>query len=171
MGRHPACCLILRIPIPRRTSLYPQSDAVLRDHRGLIRLSPGCPRPWGRLDTRYSPVRRSPAKLASKLPAAPRLACVKPVASVHPEPGSNSPLYNLVYSDPTPNRGPEVLSLNRTPRASYLRFLPSRFRNQRPASTSNTQGVDETPPWHGLHLQGRLPPEAVPLLVLLLCLM
>ena len=25
-------------------------------------------------------------------PAAPRLACVKPVASVHPEPGSNSPL-------------------------------------------------------------------------------
>ena len=27
--------------------------------------------------------------------AAPRLACVKPVASVHPEPGSNSSLYNL----------------------------------------------------------------------------
>ena len=26
---------------------------------------------------------------------APRLACVKPVASVHPEPGSNSSLYNL----------------------------------------------------------------------------
>ena len=25
--------------------------------------------------------------------AAPRLACVKPVASVHPEPGSNSSLY------------------------------------------------------------------------------
>ena len=25
----------------------------------------------------------------------PRLACVKPVASVHPEPGSNSPLYNI----------------------------------------------------------------------------
>ena len=27
--------------------------------------------------------------------AAPRLACVKPVASVHPEPGSNSPLFIL----------------------------------------------------------------------------
>ena len=26
-------------------------------------------------------------------PAAPRLACVRPVASVHPEPGSNSPLF------------------------------------------------------------------------------
>ena len=32
------------------------------------------------------------------LPAAPRLACVKPAASVHPEPGSNSSLYNLSFS-------------------------------------------------------------------------
>ena len=31
-------------------------------------------------------------------PAAPRLACVKPVASVHPEPGSNSPLFILFFS-------------------------------------------------------------------------
>ncbi len=33
------------------------------------------------------------------LPAAPRLACVKPVASVHPEPGSNSSLllYIAIY--------------------------------------------------------------------------
>ncbi|RXI22602.1 MAG: hypothetical protein C7K11_10405 [Candidatus Amulumruptor caecigallinarius] len=30
-------------------------------------------------------------------PAAPRLACVKPVASVHPEPGSNSPLYKYLF--------------------------------------------------------------------------
>ena len=30
------------------------------------------------------------------LPAAPRLACVKPAASVHPEPGSNSSLYILI---------------------------------------------------------------------------
>ena len=29
------------------------------------------------------------------LPAAPRLACVKPVASVHPEPGSHSSLFIL----------------------------------------------------------------------------
>ena len=29
--------------------------------------------------------------------AAPRLACVKPVASVHPEPGSNSPLFILFF--------------------------------------------------------------------------
>ena len=34
---------------------------------------------------------------AGRLPKqTPRLACVKPVASVHPEPGSNSSLYNLI---------------------------------------------------------------------------
>ena len=34
----------------------------------------------------------------SLLPVAPRLACVKPAASVHPEPGSNSPLL-FIFSD------------------------------------------------------------------------
>ena len=47
------------------------------------------------MHTCYSPVRRSPARKASFPPAAPRLACVKPAASVHPEPGSNSPLLNI----------------------------------------------------------------------------
>ena len=41
--------------------------------------------------TRYAPFRRSPSPIAGY--AAPRLACVKPPASVHPEPGSNSSLY------------------------------------------------------------------------------
>ena len=40
--------------------------------------------------TRYAPLRRSPPDIATR--AAPRLACVKPAASVHPEPGSNSSL-------------------------------------------------------------------------------
>ena len=44
------------------------------------------------MHTCYSPVRQSPAESASTLPDALRLACVKPAASVHPEPGSNSPL-------------------------------------------------------------------------------
>ena len=51
----------------------------------------------GRLHTCYSPVRRSPADIASYIPAAPRLACVKPVASVHPEPGSNSSLLLFLF--------------------------------------------------------------------------
>ena len=38
-------------------------------------------------------MRRSPPGIATC--AAPRLACVKPVASVHPEPGSNSSLFKL----------------------------------------------------------------------------
>ncbi|CEN42151.1 hypothetical protein CCYN49044_650001 [Capnocytophaga cynodegmi] len=36
--------------------------------------------------TRYAPVRRSQVPKHST----PRLACVRPAASVHPEPGSNS---------------------------------------------------------------------------------
>ena len=43
----------------------------------------------------YALLTRAPVaikKNRSSFHAAPRLACVKPVASVHPEPGSNSPL-------------------------------------------------------------------------------
>ena len=40
-------------------------------------------------------MRRSPTGIATL--AAPRLACVKPIASVHPEPGSNSPLLKLFF--------------------------------------------------------------------------
>ena len=53
-----------------------------------------CPPAYGRLPTRYSPVRHSvtnsssPKEIVSKCFV--RLACVKHAASVHPEPGSNS---------------------------------------------------------------------------------
>ena len=82
-------------PHPIAVNLCFTSDALYEEHRVLIRFSPGYALLRGRLDTRYSPVRRSPASIASYRSAAPRLACVKPVASVHPEPGSNSSLYNL----------------------------------------------------------------------------
>ena len=36
----------------------------------------------------------------SKLSYPVRLACIRPAASVHPEPGSNSPLYRIICSDP-----------------------------------------------------------------------
>ena len=63
------------------------------------------------MHTCYSPVRRSPADEASSIPAAPRLACVKPVASVHPEPGSNSSLlycscFLFSESKTSPSSGP-----------------------------------------------------------------
>ena len=80
-------------PHPLAINLCSTSDVLNGKHRVLIRLSPGYALLRGRLDTRYSPVRRSPSTKASFRYAAPRLACVKPVASVHPEPGSNSTLY------------------------------------------------------------------------------
>ena len=93
VGRYPANCLMERMPIYQRWifSKYPHAGPLL--HAVLVRLSPGYPPLIGKLHTRYSPVRRSPAGIAT--PAAPRLACVKPVASVHPEPGSNSSLFKL----------------------------------------------------------------------------
>ena len=83
------------MPIPVRPKPFLPGGCPPGMYGGLARLSPGCPPDGGRLHTCYSPVRRSPAAKASFRPAAPRLACVKPAASVHPEPGSNSPL--LVY--------------------------------------------------------------------------
>ena len=86
-------------PHPLAVNLCFTSDAIHEEHRVLIRISTGYALLRGRLDTRYSPVRRSPPPCASTRHAAPRLACVKPVASVHPEPGSNSSLYNLYVCD------------------------------------------------------------------------
>ena len=48
----------------------------------------------GRLHTRYAPVRRS----LNPKTYTPRLACVKPAASVHPEPGSNSSSYIVCFN-------------------------------------------------------------------------
>ena len=47
----------------------------------------------------YALLTRAPVAIKVLLPHdAPRLACVKPVASVHPEPGSNSSLLILFYT-------------------------------------------------------------------------
>ena len=53
--------------------------------------------------TCYAPFRRSPPTGIATRRAAPRLACVKPAASVHPEPGSNSSLYNLIFFSACPD--------------------------------------------------------------------
>ena len=85
------------MPIPVRPKPFLSRRCLHDIYAGLARLSAGCPPDRGRLHTCYSPVRRSPAGEASFSPAAPRLACVKPAASVHPEPGSNSPLFIVSY--------------------------------------------------------------------------
>ena len=82
-----------RMSIPCRISPLTKPgcpDSVLCGiRRNFFRLSPCC----GQVP--YVLLTRAPVAGRSKQaysPAAPRLACVKPAASVHPEPGSNSSL-------------------------------------------------------------------------------
>ena len=58
VGRYPACCLMVRIPIAV-LPIWHTRHAVRMHHRVLIRVSTGYPRDCGRLDTRYAPIRRS----------------------------------------------------------------------------------------------------------------
>ena len=70
--------------------------------------------------TCYAPLRRSPTSIATL--AAPRLACVKPAASVHPEPGSNSSLYKFYYLfvASEPDTRFEVVSKKLTFRSNFV---------------------------------------------------
>ena len=70
VGRHPACELMERIPIPY-LCISRGRHAESAQHRGLILISKGCPRVRGRLDTRYSPIRRSPSGVAETSPMLP----------------------------------------------------------------------------------------------------
>ena len=58
-------------------------------------ISPGYPPTAGGLHTRYAPVRHSHVPEGT---FTVRLACIRPAASVHPEPGSNSSLYIVVLN-------------------------------------------------------------------------
>ena len=64
----------------------------------------------------YALLTRAPVAIKVLLPHdAPRLACVKPVASVHPEPGSNSSLFKLFYHILAPEsvyRSPKSYSID-----------------------------------------------------------
>ena len=87
-------------PLPHQLANHPHAhpqppeflsldDAVVRSYGVLIRLSASYPPVEGRLHTCYAPLRHSRLHIAIKL--AVRLACIRLAASVHPEPGSNSP--------------------------------------------------------------------------------
>ena len=92
VGRYPANCLMERIPILYRNSLITKPGGHVMPSG--INLS------FERLSQSYRQVgyvllTRAPVAsfgLQANQTDAPRLACVKPVASVHPEPGSNSSL-------------------------------------------------------------------------------
>ena len=100
VGRYPANKLIGREPIRRRRNFQ---------RAAMQQLVPSwISRRFHRLSTGNGHVahalRTLPPVAARTLPprAAPRLACVKPAASVHPEPGSNSSLYIHCFSRSTP---------------------------------------------------------------------
>ena len=124
-------------PLPRRPAnatranpappkLWREGDAPLPLHGVLVSVSRGCPPVRGMSLTRYAPFRRSPAPVIADRPAAPRLACVRPAASVHPEPGSNSSLYNTTFVFfPCTGRSfprPEGAGSAGPARASFFRF-------------------------------------------------
>ena len=92
VGRSPANKLMERIPIDNRNSLIvkPCGFNILSDiNLSFERLSPSM-RQVGYVLLTRAPV--ASFGLQANQTDAPRLACVKPVASVHPEPGSNSSL-------------------------------------------------------------------------------
>ena len=83
------------MPIVHRVATFNKyPDAGPLFYAVLFKVSSDYPPVNGRLHTRYAPVRRSPSTGIATRYAAPRLACVRPAASVYPEPGSNSPLSN-----------------------------------------------------------------------------
>ena len=95
VGRYPANKLIGREPIRRRRNFQRAAMQQLVPSwisRRFHRLSTGNGHVAHALRT-LPPV----AAIALLRRAAPRLACVKPAASVHPEPGSNSSLYIHLY--------------------------------------------------------------------------
>ena len=100
VGRYPANKLIGREPIRRRRNFQytnMSSHILLGISRRFHRLSPG----YGHVAHALRTL--PPVAARTLLPrAAPRLACVKPAASVHPEPGSNSSLYIHYISSSTP---------------------------------------------------------------------
>jgi hypothetical protein len=73
----------------QRLELSNPHHAARAGHPVLAPVSRSYPEVKGRSPTCYSPVRRSDPTPKSRISA--RLACVRHAASVHPEPGSNSP--------------------------------------------------------------------------------
>ena len=106
VGLYPANQLMHRrsIRAPSPKGCFTERRCLLPVHRDLFSVSRAYSRCAGRFPTCYSPVRHSlvihrqlGASTINQLGQCVRLACIRHAASVHPEPGSNSP-FDL-YSD------------------------------------------------------------------------
>ena len=105
VGRYPTNYLIVRRPFPNRPKAL-----IRRSYAVLAHLSVRYPSVWGPFPrvTQPSAARQQNSTVPSKsstydhsarcvketveLPVTARLACIRHAASIHPEPGSNSPL-------------------------------------------------------------------------------
>ena len=97
VGRYPAVKLMERTPIPFRIAPLVPHPCGPGTPPGINPAFAGLAPGKGKVG--YALLTRAPvAAVPDRNPArdAPRLACVRPVASVHPEPGSNSTLYNTI---------------------------------------------------------------------------
>ena len=109
VGRHPANHLMGRVPIPHRVASLAAKGCPSAASWDISASFPAfCP-----CAGQVAHVLRTRTPLAITVllrHAAVRLACIRPAASVHPEPGSNSPLYVfLLFSFVCP--GPVLRSL------------------------------------------------------------
>ena len=116
---------------PPPMNLCPPRQVPRRGHPVLPTVSRSCPGEGGRLPTCYSAVRHSNRPPEGALSV--RLACVRRAASVHPEPGSNSPFRR---------RGPgpraSIRASGRGVPDSDLADLDS-FGNRRPGSRPESE--------------------------------
>ena len=71
--------------------MFPLLTYVIKAYRALQVVSNNYSLLWGRLTIYYSPVRHLADNVSKLTSVLVRLACVKHAASVHSEPGSNSP--------------------------------------------------------------------------------
>ena len=114
-----------------KPSSYPVLDPV----------SQAYPEVQGRSPTCYSPVRHSSTPASRSLSV--RLACVKHAASVHPEPGSNSPQKSfrkkqaVKSPNPTKNKPTNTQTGRWTGKIQKLQ----RFNNQPPTRRGYKQGL------------------------------
>ena len=124
--------------LANRPRAHPSPSGLSRPHHAegaeypvLPTVSRGCPGARGRLPTCYSAVRHSIRPPEGALSV--RLACVRRAASVHPEPGSNSPFRR---------RGPgpraSIRASGRGVPDSDLADLDS-FGNRRPGSRPESE--------------------------------
>ena len=100
VGSYPTNYLMGRSPLPRRLSaglrrLYTGGASAV-----LAPLSGRYPAPEGRLATCSAPVRHCGQPKSATV----RLACVRHAASVHPEPGSNSPFGSCALAPFVPSQ-------------------------------------------------------------------